>query len=343
MRTELNRKYKVLTAEQVEQFVEKGWVKLEGAYAREDALAAQNFLWQEVEKRSGVRRNDRATWTEPMVRINEVFLNEDFARCNSRRLADAIEDLVGYGRWEGRTVYGETEHQSGFGWWPVNFRLDADKPWTVPLHGWHWDGIQFKHFIDSPEQGLLCLCLFSDIAHQGGGTFIVEGSHKVVARFLASHPEGLELEEALGMLNREHPYLADLTGANREATPAGGDAKGDTYADRDNGEGGNPQVNTAVYAALEAEAQGRIDRFMNRDYTDADGFKLRVLETTGGPGDAILCHPFLYHASSQNRIGVPRFMCNRTTPLAERMNLARENEAEYSPLEISIRRALDRK
>lgn len=321
--------YKVLREDQVEQFMEKGWVKLEGAYAREEALAAQSFLWSEIEKRSSVRRADQATWLMPMVQINEAFLTPAFARCNTKRLGDAIEDLIGHGRWANRSVYGETEQLSGFGWWPVNFFLDADRPWSVPINGWHWDGIHFKHFIDSPEQGLLCLCLFSDIAHQGGGTFIVEGSHKVVARFLARYPEGLELNEAIRMLNREHPYLADLTGSNRKENQTSADIYADGQAETD-----------VSNESVETEAYERIERFMNREYTDANGFKLRVLETTGSAGDVILCHPFLYHSSSQNLIGVPRFMCNRTTPLNERLKLSRERLSEYSPLEISIRNAL---
>ncbi|MBB3114638.1 hypothetical protein FHS18_006776 [Paenibacillus phyllosphaerae] len=325
--------YKVLTEEQVEHFIEKGWVLLAGAFAREDALEAQDFLWTEVEKRSGVRKDDRETWTEPLVQINENFLTPAFARCNSERLGDAIEDLIGHGRWANRTVYGETERLGGFGWWPVNFSLNADQPWSVPVNGWHWDGIHFKHFIDSPEQGLLCLCLFSDVGHQGGGTFIVEGSHKVVARFLSGHPEGLELGDAIGLLNREHPYLRELTGADRSADNKSNDIYNDQTA---------PNVGTPEEASAEAIAQARLDKFMNNDYTDADGIKLRVLETTGRSGDAILCHPFLYHSSSQNLIGVPRFMCNRTTPITERLNLQRENEADYSPLELSIRQALDR-
>jgi hypothetical protein len=322
--------FKVLTAEHVEQFIDKGWVKLEGAFAHEDALAAQDFLWGEVEAR-GVNRHDKSTWTQPMVRINENFLTPEFQRCNTKRLADAIEDLIGEGRWSNRIVFGETEQLSGFGWWPVNFSLNSDKPWSVPVQGWHWDGIHFRHRIDSPEQGLLCLCLFSDVDHRGGGTFVVEGSHKVVAKFLERFPDGLELGEAIGKVNREHPYMAELTGMNRPESAG----SADLYADS-----GAAGASDSSAASLEISARERIERFMNREHVDADGFKLRVLETTGGAGDAILCHPFLYHASSQNMIGVPRFMCNRTTPLIERLKLEREHQSEYSPLEISIRRAL---
>lgn len=322
--------YRVLTEQDVEQFSELGWVKLKEAFDPGDALAAQDYLWAKVEER-GVLRNDPSTWTQPMVRINENYNEGPFKRCNSKRLGDAIEDLIGHDRWANRSVYGETEKSTGFGWWPVNFSLDADQPWSVPSNGWHWDGIHFRHRIDSPEQGLLCLCLFSDIAHQGGGTFVAEGSHKVVAKFLERYPDGLELGDAIRLLNREHPWLTALTGTKR-------------------GEADDDNLSTDVYAARETEsaseltpvdaAHARIEKFMKQTYIDENGFRLRVLETTGDPGDAILCHPFLYHASSQNLNRVPRFMCNRTTPLKERLALQREDATEYSPLERSIRRAL---
>jgi hypothetical protein len=326
--------YRVLTEQEVEQFCERGWVKLKEAFDPSDALAAQDYLWTKVEER-GVLRNDPSTWTQPMVRINENYSEGPFQRCNSKRLGDAIEDLIGHGRWATRTVYGETETLGSFGWWPVNFSLDSDQPWTVPKNGWHWDGIHFRHRIDSSEQGLLCLCLFSDIAHQGGGTFIAEGSHKVVAKFLEKHSEGLELGPAIKMLNREHPWLAALTGTKLGGRPdEGGEGESDLYASQETA------ASAAAELSPETEAQARIDKFMNETYVDENEFRLRVLETTGGPGDVILCHPFLYHASSQNMIGIPRFMCNRTTPLTERLALQRDNAADYSPLEKSIRSAL---
>jgi hypothetical protein len=296
--------YKVLTNEQVEYFKEFGWVKVEEAYPRQTALDAQQIVWDNVEKR-GILKNDKSTWTEEMVKLNEVYFEKEFQLCNTSHMADAIEDLVGEGRLANRIVYGESspENQSGYGWWPVNFYMGKDKPWDVPTEGWHWDGIQFKHYIDSPDQGLLCLCLFSEINIQGGGTLIAEGSHKLVAKFLAEQTEGIELKDALPLMKQSHPWLSELTGS-------------------DNVSDGN-----------------RIDKFMNW-HTDADGVRLKVTETTGSPGDIFLCHPFLFHAASQNHLGVPRFMCNRTTPLKDRLQLKREDGSPYSPLETSIRNVL---
>ncbi|QGQ99400.1 hypothetical protein EHS13_33335 [Paenibacillus psychroresistens] len=148
---------------------------------------------------------------------------------------------------------------------------------------------------------------FSEIAARGGGTLVVEGSHKLVARFLAQHPEGMESQAAIDSLNMQHPYLAELTG---------------------------------ITNSMDASVDNRIQKFMDSWHTDADGIRMRVVETTASPGDVILCHPFLYHAASQNHSGIPRFMCNKTTPLKERMNLSQSSAAETSTLEKSIRNSL---
>jgi ectoine hydroxylase-related dioxygenase (phytanoyl-CoA dioxygenase family) len=76
----------------------------------------------------------------------------------------------------------------------VNFHRGADQPWQPPspnVKGWHKDGSYFKHFLDSREQALLPIVMWSDMLHQGGGTFIAPDSVRVMARYLAEHPEGV--------------------------------------------------------------------------------------------------------------------------------------------------------
>jgi hypothetical protein len=289
--------YKVLTKEQVEQFMELGWVKLEQAYSEQDALAAQDVVWEKLESR-GVSKNDRSTWTQAMVHMRENYDTPEFRRCKTQRMTDAIEDLIGRGRWAMR------DEPIRWGWWPVNFFSGADQPWDVPTLKWHVDGIHHPQYLHSKEQGLLLLCLFSEIKPRGGGTLVAEGSHKVIANILARHPEGLDVKD-VNRLPNEHPWFAKLTGA----APMG-------------------------------ENENRIDYFMNRTYTDDNGFTLKVTETTGAPGDIIIGHPFLYHAASSNHSGIPRFMCNNQGPLIDDITLERSNADEYTPLEISIRSAI---
>ncbi len=62
----------VLSPAQVEHFMERGYVRLEEAFPRKNALAAQDYIWQQVEKQ-GVLRDDRSTWTIPRVHLREQF------------------------------------------------------------------------------------------------------------------------------------------------------------------------------------------------------------------------------------------------------------------------------
>lgn len=287
--------YQTLTGEQVAQFESDGYVKLEQAFPHENALAAQNFLWERLAA-LGVHKDDPETWHEPMVHIKEAYKDPVFQACQTDRLTGAIEDLVGRDRWAGK---GQPAY---WGWWPVNFAVGADKPWTVPTGGWHWDGIQFRHSVDAPDQGLLLLPMFSATGPRGGATLIASGSHRPVARLLAQHPEGMDIHEAIRLANETYPWLSALTG------------RGDGPTDR-------------------------VTYFMEQDGVDDTGQPLRVVEATAAPGDVYLCHPFLYHAASQNHSRVPRFMCNRTTPLRDRLNVRSLTPAS-SPVERSIYHAL---
>ncbi|GCE16071.1 phytanoyl-CoA dioxygenase family protein [Tengunoibacter tsumagoiensis] len=287
--------FKVLTDAQIEQFIECGYVHLEEAFSHQQALRAQDFLWQRLSE-LGINKELPSTWQEPMVHLKETYANDIFNACATPRFFDAIEDLVGPGRYT--YAYDTTRD---WGWWPVNFSQGADKPWVVPTRGWHWDGMFFRHFIHSAGQGLLVLCLFSDVGPHSGGTVVAEGSHKLVTRFLQNYPEGIELNEAIKLFGESHPWIAQLTG------------KTDT------------------------ELADRNEFFLN--YQQYDDVRLRVVDTTGKAGDIYLCHPFLFHAASQNHSGIPRFMCNRSTPLLESMQFQRDDNA-YSPLELSIKEAL---
>ena len=96
----------------------------------------------------------------------------------------------------------------------VNFRRGADQPWHAPapdIGGWHKDGSYFRHFLDSREQALLTVLLWSEVAPRGGGTFIAPDSVGVIARYLAARPEGAS-PGAFGDLIHECREFVELTG-----------------------------------------------------------------------------------------------------------------------------------
>jgi len=70
----------------------------------------------------------------------------------------------------------------------------ADKPWNVPnVGGWHWDGIQLKHFVDSPDQGH-CACAYS----RKSVSMVEEHDKQRLAQageaISQQYPDGIELE-----------------------------------------------------------------------------------------------------------------------------------------------------
>jgi hypothetical protein len=52
------------------------------------------------------------------------------------------------------------------------------------LDNWHNDGDFFVHFLDSPEQALLVIPLWSDIESKGGGTAVCGDGIKYIAKHL---------------------------------------------------------------------------------------------------------------------------------------------------------------
>jgi hypothetical protein len=57
------------------------------------------------------------------------------------------------------------------------------------------------------------------------------------------------------------------------------------------------------------------------------------VELTGKAGDFVILHPYMVHASSQNVLGIPRWMSNPPIVLKDHFNLNRPNPDDFSLLE----------
>ena len=191
--------YRVLSDAQANQFLQKGYVVVEGCLDRELARQWTDHAWE----RLGYDPADRSTWAKDIVWMNRERVSA--VKEISARAWGALCDIAGgEDRIDRQTMGIESQHFTtinSFEWsdaFIVNFRKGADQPWQQPspaVRGWHKDGSYFKHFIDSREQSLLTIVLWSDVAPRGGGTFIAPDSIRVIARLLHDHPEGVEPDE----------------------------------------------------------------------------------------------------------------------------------------------------
>lgn len=176
------RKYEYLTDEQVETFLTRGFVLVKNAFSQEQAEAwsAQTFT------RLGYDANDPATWREARIHmpthervpVQEISAKAWGAICDLCGGAERVKEPCSWG--------------NGF---IVNLGSPGDdeawRPPSAEVPGWHKDGDWFRHFLDSPEQGLLTIVLWSDVQPKGGATFVAGDSVGVVARFLMEHPDGV--------------------------------------------------------------------------------------------------------------------------------------------------------
>lgn len=257
-------KYQYITSEDVEHFATYGFLKVSGALDESfcKVEAARAFT------RLGYDPNDPETWAEGKIHMPTMD-RWPVSRIAPKAWA-AICDLAG----GSERIQGADDAAWGNGF-ILNFHFGADRPWQEPSAespGWHKDGDFFYHFLDSPEQGLLCAVYWSDVRHQGGGTYIIADSVPVVAEFLNENREGI------------HP-------------------------------------NDPRWKELPAKCH---------DFR----------EVTANTGDVYLLHPFMLHASSQNVIGVPRFMTNPPISLGAPMQFDRPDAEDFSPIELAVLRGL---
>jgi hypothetical protein len=195
--------YRFLSPEQIEHFVTKGYVVLKGVIPKEFASKSVDGGFA----RLGYDRHDNSTWKQQRV-LAPVGNRWDVPAMAPSVWAACCDLMGGEDR-----VAGPREWSDGF---IMNLGVGADKPWMPPspqATGWHKDGNFFRHFLDSPEQGLLVIICWTDMVHTGGGTFIAPDSVAVVAKFLAEHPEGIHpLDPRWGGLIQQCKEFIELTG-----------------------------------------------------------------------------------------------------------------------------------
>jgi hypothetical protein len=176
-----------LTAADIGAFVRDGFVRIDNAFSRDTALAAQAILW----RATGCDPDDPSTWTRPVIRLDQ-FAQEPFREAaNAAVLQAAFDQLVGPGRWLPR---------GGLGTFPIRFPSPDDPGDT----GWHidvsfGDGADFMEWranVFSRGRALLMLFLLSDVGPDDAPTRIRVGSHRDIAQQLSPAGEaGLSLRE----------------------------------------------------------------------------------------------------------------------------------------------------
>jgi hypothetical protein len=217
----------MLSKSEIDEFIERGFIKLDAAFSSELASKGRDILWNDLP----VDRNDRSTWTLPVVRLGGYAQEPFRLAVNTPVLHEAFDQLVGKGRWLPR---------ESLGTFPVRFPSEQKADDT----GWHADASfqgkdgSWRLNFTSTGRALLMLFLFSDIGPDDAPTRILVGSHLDVPSLLQPYgDEGLSFIELAGKLtttlNRDielatgkagtvflcHPFLIHAAQDNRIGSP----------------------------------------------------------------------------------------------------------------------------
>lgn len=201
----------ILSGAEVQQFIEKGFVKLSDAIPRNICEEVVSILWKDT----GVDRNDRSTWTKPVIRLWDYSQEPFRIAANMPVLHQAFDQLVGKGNWLPRGSLGS---------FPVRFpvagapgddgwHVDASYPGSDPSDIFTW-----RINVRSKDRALLMLFIFSDVSELDAPTRISVGSHKYIAKILAKYgDEGLTFLELAKKLD-ELPKLPETLATGTPGT-----------------------------------------------------------------------------------------------------------------------------
>ena len=248
-----------LTEQDLEQLRIQGYIKVR-AFSAEDAAEMEATIWRRLEKEN-VLRDDPSTWGMYPGGVSRSVRNSPiFRKSMTPEFAGVVDQLLGPGRWHPPKDRGTLL---------CTYPEDRET-WDVTSRIWHWHGDPLRNL--DRLRDIFIFTFLTRVESEGGGTVLVEGSHRVVRKFYSElGPEQLEIKvKALKRkLYASHPWLQDLT--------SGGDS------------------------------EDRRRRFMEES-TDVFGYPLRVVELTGEPGEAYITNMSTMHARSFNVLDRPRFM-----------------------------------
>lgn len=170
-------------------FDENGWVRLRSAF---DPSGMAEAMWRALSEH-GMRPDDRTTWEqssgEPLAGkwLTKFGQSGAFDAVANDTLNAALVELLGDG-W--------TEEKGRWGRPLVTFPMGED--WDVPTGGWHLDMPPAD-----PFPAVRMFAYLNDVREHGGGTLIVEGSHRLAATYAGLHSRAVR-----NRLSEEAPMVS---------------------------------------------------------------------------------------------------------------------------------------
>jgi hypothetical protein len=153
-------------------FAHDGMVHVREAFDPRPAAALCDRVWDDLRRRYGIDRTDRATWrVEAPDHLQHLKGAPEMATIGSEALCGAIDSVLDGAAWQVPRHWG-----AFFVLFPT-----PGAARDVPTGTWHIDAPYGRPV--HPIPGVKVFTLLADVAPCGGGTMLVAGSHRAGARW----------------------------------------------------------------------------------------------------------------------------------------------------------------
>jgi hypothetical protein len=201
----------MLNRRQLEEFQRNGILRVMGAVPATDVEAMDGRVWENLERRYSVRREQPETWIGQRVNgFNALDESVTFDEIGNLAVCRMLDDLLGGGNWQRPVRWGSLL---------IAFP-ESSGQWDVPCASWHLD----LPVSDSLE-GLFVLRLFTylePLRRGGGATVAIAGSHLLVEDLARKRTmQRLRSADVRSALIRAYPWMEALCSRSETADRIG--------------------------------------------------------------------------------------------------------------------------
>ena len=182
--------------QQRDEFTRRGLLRLPGGIPAVAVAEMRDRFWAFLSAQHGMIPGRAETWTsERPRRLQALRRSGAFAPMASAQVIGALDNLLGTGGWRQPKAWGL----------PLVTFPATEATWRVPTSGWHVDSYGPEH--DLP--GVTVFAFLVPVAARGGGTAVLEGSHRLVNRHIATTGtwRPADIRAALATT---HPWLREV-------------------------------------------------------------------------------------------------------------------------------------
>jgi hypothetical protein len=202
-----------LTREQLDEFEDRGVVRLPGFYPKADIDLMADRLWADLEERFGMRRHQPETWTiVAPAQFKALKRSGAFSALGSPKLFELADALLGAGNWDRPAFWGAPL---------VTFPTPVP---SQPRPAWHLDIGGAERLSALPT--LRVFTFLEPVLPHGGGTVYVGGSHRLAMEIESARGRPVRSAEVCDRLRADHPWFAQLLGTPMAELRAALDVEG---------------------------------------------------------------------------------------------------------------------